>query len=138
MAMNKRYDWQMHQEQFREPPPNINFLITTKGEVVPFEWLGRLSLKPFDNIDQFADTLTSPPNELNEIYAILTDGTNCSFDLMNVSFTQHISDTQNGQYLPTDTIKKLLMIQFAQTNKEIPNDRDQERTSCHIEDEGTV
>ena len=99
----------------------IEFLVTTKGEVVPFEWVKRLSVSPFDNIDQFADTLTAPPIQSNEVYAILNDGTNCSFDLTVMEFTQHISDEHHGQYLSTDIIRKLIMLQFAKTNKGMPD-----------------
>ena len=104
------------------PTLTIEFLVTIKGEVVPFEWIGRLSLEPFNNIDQFADTLTEATNPMNEMYAMLRNGTNCAFDLSHVTFTQHISDTQHGQYLATDTIKKLIMLQFSKTNKEMPNE----------------
>ena len=116
----------------------IEFLISNKGEIIPFEWIKRLSLNPFNNIDQFVDTLIEPTNPMNEMYAILKDGSNCTFNLLQAEFTTQVSNAQYGSYPATDQIKRMLMHQFAETNKDIPNDRDQERATCNIKDEGAV
>ena len=105
----------------------VEYLITTKGEVVPFKWICRLSTMPFDNIDAFADVLATPPNTMNEMYAILNNGENVAFDLTHMDFTSHISVNQHGQYLTTDVTKRIIQTQFAQTNKEMP-DEGQTRT----------
>ena len=124
-------DWQEHRIQTKERP--IEFLISSKGEIIPFEWIRRLAINPFNNIDQFADTLAEPTNPMNEMYAILKDGSNCTFDLMQVEFTNQVSNAQYGSYPASDQIKRMLMHQFAATNKDIPNDRDQERATCDAE-----
>jgi len=115
----------------------IEYLITLKGEVVPFNWIARLAVIPFDNIDSFADTLTTPPNPMNEMYAILHNGENVAFDLGHMDFTSHISVNQHGQYLSQDVIKRILQTQFAQTNKEMQNGN-QERITCRPKVDGTV
>jgi hypothetical protein len=119
---------------------DIEYVISLKGEVIPFQWIARMSTNPFDNIDQFADTLAREhiPNPMNELYTILDDGSICILDLVNAEFTMHMGNMTSGAYLPTDQIKRILMQQFARTNKGLPNGRNKERATCNIEVDGTI
>lgn len=116
----------------------IDFLVTVKGEIIPFGWIVRFGVQPFHTIDQFADTLTEPANPLNEMYGILENGDSCAFDLMNVEFTTHVCNLQYGTYLATDQVKRMLMVQFAHNNERMYEDGNQKRIKSYAEIESTV